>query len=72
MPFAAPGPGFAEHIRLGVVTNEITAGSRLTSEISVRSRRRWVDGVLERTGRVERRRRLLPAGAVVYFALALC
>ena len=31
-----------------------------------------VDEVLELTGRVERRRRLLPARAVVYFVLALC
>ena len=31
-----------------------------------------VDGVLERTGRVEQRTRLLPARVVVYFVLAMC
>jgi hypothetical protein len=31
-----------------------------------------VDAVLEETGRVERRHRLLPARVVVYFTLAMC
>ncbi|KQV11642.1 MULTISPECIES: IS4 family transposase [unclassified Kitasatospora] len=51
-------PQFGDRIRLGVLTEEITP------EV--------VDEVLELTGRVERRRRLLPARAVVYFVLALC
>jgi hypothetical protein len=57
-PSAPLGVRFAERIRLGVLTSEITV--------------EMVDGVLERTGRVERRRRVLPARAVVYFVLALC
>lgn len=44
-------------VRLGVLTREITP--------------ELVDEVLSQTGRVERRRRLLPAAAVVYFVLAL-
>ncbi|GGU48319.1 hypothetical protein GCM10010211_10670 [Streptomyces albospinus] len=55
---ALAGPGFGEHIRLGVLTEEIAPG--------------LVDEVLEATGRLEQRRRLLPARAVVYFVLALC
>ncbi|MEV5400973.1 IS4 family transposase [Streptomyces cellulosae] len=51
-------PQFGDRIRLGVLTEEITP------EV--------VDEVLELTGRTERRRRLLPARAVVYFVLALC
>ncbi|MFD7137519.1 transposase domain-containing protein [Streptomyces sp. NPDC059894] len=51
-------PQFGDRIRLGVLTEEITP------EV--------VDDVLELTGRVERRRRLLSARAVVYFVLALC
>ncbi|MEU6497752.1 IS4 family transposase [Streptomyces sp. NPDC046984] len=51
-------PQFGDQIRLGVLTEEITP------EV--------VDEVLELTGRTERRRRLLPACAVVYFVLALC
>jgi hypothetical protein len=51
-------PQFGDRIRLGVLTEGITA------EV--------VDDVLELTGRAERRRRLLPARAVVYFVLALC
>ncbi|MEU7705824.1 transposase domain-containing protein [Streptomyces nodosus] len=46
-------PQFGDRIRLGVLTEEITP------EV--------VDEVLELTGRAERRRRLLPARAVVYF-----
>jgi hypothetical protein len=49
---------FGERIRLGVLTEQITP--------------ELVDEVLEQTGRVERRRRLTPARAVVYFVLALC
>jgi transposase IS4-like protein len=49
---------FGERVRLGVLTEEI--GPAL------------VDEVVEVTGRGERRRRLLPARAVVYFVLALC
>lgn len=52
------GERFGERIRLGVLTRW------LTPEI--------IDEVLESTGRVELRRRLLPARAVVYFVLALC
>ncbi|GGZ40309.1 transposase domain-containing protein [Streptomyces bluensis] len=51
-------PRFGDRIRLGVLTEEITP------EV--------VDVVLELTGKVERRRRLLPARAVVYIVLALC
>ncbi len=51
-------PQCGDRIRLGVLTEEITP------EV--------VDEVLELTGRAERRRRLLPARAVVYFVLALC
>ncbi|WP_333736252.1 transposase domain-containing protein [Streptomyces sp. IBSBF 2806] len=51
-------PQFGDQIRLGVLTEEITP------EV--------VDEILELTGKVERRRRLLPARAVVYFVLALC
>ncbi|MGV9847479.1 transposase domain-containing protein [Streptomyces sp. NPDC003442] len=47
-----------ERIRLGVLTEEI--------------RPELVDEVVELTGCGERRRRLLPARAVVYFVLALC
>lgn len=53
-----PGRRFGERVRLGVLTEEI--GPDL------------VDEVVELTGRVERRRRLLPARAVVYFVLGLC
>ncbi|MDJ0347658.1 IS4 family transposase [Streptomyces sp. H10-C2] len=49
---------FGEQVRLGVLTRWITP--------------QLVDEVLERTGRIELRRRLLPARAVVYFVLALC
>lgn len=49
---------FGDQIRLGVLTEEITPEE--------------VDEVLELTGRFERRRRVLPARAVVYFVLALC
>ena len=49
---------FGDRIRLGVLTEEITPEE--------------VDEVLESTGRFERRRRVLPARAVVYFVLALC
>ncbi|MFH8387768.1 IS4 family transposase [Kitasatospora sp. NPDC018058] len=52
------GARFGDEIRLGVLTEEITP------EV--------VDELLELTGRAERRRRLLPARAVVYFVLALC
>ncbi|MEU9290659.1 transposase domain-containing protein [Streptomyces sp. NPDC048275] len=51
-------PQFGDRIRLGVLTEEITP------EV--------VDEVLELTGRAGRRRRLLPARAVVCFVLALC
>jgi hypothetical protein len=51
-------PQFGDRIRLGVLTEEITP------EV--------VDEVWELTGRAERRRRLLPARAVVSFVLALC
>jgi hypothetical protein len=57
-PKPADGDRFGERIRLGVLTRWIT------SEI--------VDEVLEQTGRVELRRRLLPARAVMYFVLGLC
>ncbi|WP_052270302.1 IS4 family transposase [Streptomyces sp. MUSC 125] len=49
---------FGERVRLGVLTEEISPG--------------LVDEVVELTGCGERRRRLLPARAVVYFVLALC
>jgi hypothetical protein len=49
---------FGEHVRLGVLTEEISPG--------------LVDEVVELAGCGERRRRLLPARAVVYFVLALC
>ncbi|WP_406260046.1 transposase domain-containing protein [Actinacidiphila glaucinigra] len=49
---------FGDQIRLGVLTAEISPEE--------------VDEVLELTGRVERRRRLLSARAAVYFVLALC
>ena len=65
MPFptagVAPIPAgerFGHRVRLGVLTRW------LTPEI--------LDEVLERTGRVELRRRLLPARTVMYFVLALC
>ncbi|QCD53526.1 transposase domain-containing protein [Streptomyces hawaiiensis] len=51
-------PQFGDRIRLCVLTEEITP------EV--------VDEVLELTGSAERRRRLLPARAVVYCVLALC
>jgi hypothetical protein len=51
-------PQFGDRIRLGVLTEEITP------EV--------VDEVLELTGRAERRRRFLPARAVVYFWLCAC
>ncbi|WP_406373287.1 transposase domain-containing protein [Streptomyces sp. NBC_01550] len=54
----APGQPFGEHVRLGVLTEEITP--------------RLVDEVVEHSGRTECRRRLLPARTVVYFVLALC
>jgi Insertion element 4 transposase N-terminal len=57
-PRVPVGERFGERIRLGVLTCWITP------EI--------VDEVLERTGRVEFRRRLLPTRAVMYFVLALC
>lgn len=57
-PRVPVGERFGERVRLGVLTRWITP------EI--------VDEVLERTGRVEFRRRLLPARAVMYFVLALC
>jgi hypothetical protein len=57
-PRRGPEPQFGDRIRLGVLTEEISP------EV--------VDEVLELTGRVECRRRLLPARAVVYFVLALC
>lgn len=53
-----PEVRFAQRIRLGVLTSEITP------EIARE--------VLERTGRLEIRRRVLPARATVYFVLALC
>ncbi|RPK42626.1 hypothetical protein EES39_20470 [Streptomyces sp. ADI92-24] len=49
---------FGEHVRLGVLTGEISP--------------ELVDEVVELTGCGERRRRLLPARTVVYFVLALC
>lgn len=49
---------FGEHVRLGVLTEEISP--------------ELVDEVVELTGCGERRRRLLPARAVIYFVLALC
>lgn len=67
VPRAIPGPGrcaaprglrLAERLRLGALTSEIPP--------------ELVDEVLERTGRVQQRRRVLPARAVVYFVLALC
>jgi hypothetical protein len=63
MPAAASPPvppevRFAQRIRLGVLTSEITP--------------EMVQEVLERTGRLEIRRRVLPARATVYFVLALC
>ena len=63
VPRATPGSGqcvprLAERLRLGVLTSQIPP--------------ELVDEVLERTGRVEQRRRVLPARAVVYFVLALC
>ncbi|MER6087638.1 transposase domain-containing protein [Streptomyces bluensis] len=51
-------PQFGDRIRLGILTEKITP------EV--------VDVVLELTGQVERRRRLLPSRAVVYIVLALC
>lgn len=55
---ASPDQCFGERIRLGVLTEEISP--------------ELVDEVVELTGCCERRRRLLPARAVVYFVLALC
>jgi hypothetical protein len=55
---APPGRRFGEHVRLGVLTGEITP--------------ELVDEVVEHSGRTECRRRLLPARTVVYFVLALC
>ncbi|MFD8384642.1 transposase domain-containing protein [Streptomyces sp. NPDC059679] len=55
---APPEKRFGEHVRLGVLTEEI--------------RPELVDEDVELTGCGERRRRLLPARAVVYFVLALC
>ncbi|WP_228389949.1 IS4 family transposase [Streptomyces smaragdinus] len=49
---------FGERIRLGVLTEEISP--------------ELIDEVVELTGCGERRRRLMPARAVVYFVLALC
>ncbi|MCL8015871.1 transposase domain-containing protein [Streptomyces sp. AS02] len=49
---------FGEHVRLGVLT-EITTPQA-------------VDEVIERAGAREKRRRLVPARAVMYFVLALC
>ncbi|MFI6057786.1 transposase domain-containing protein [Streptomyces sp. NPDC051286] len=54
---APSGRRFGEHVRLGMLTEEI--------------RPELVDEVVELTGCGERRRRLLPARAVVYFVLAL-
>ncbi len=54
----SPDQRFGERIRLGVLTEEISP--------------ELVDEVVELTGCRERRRRLLPARAVVYFVLALC
>jgi transposase IS4-like protein len=53
-----PGLRFGEHVRLSVLTEEISP------EV--------IDEVVELTGSGERRRRLLPARTVVYFILALC
>ncbi|MEV6653950.1 transposase domain-containing protein [Streptomyces sp. NPDC051219] len=55
---APPDRRFGEHVRLGVLTEEISP--------------ELVDESVELTGCGERRRRLLPARAVVYFVLALC
>ncbi|MFW6724995.1 IS4 family transposase [Streptomyces sp. MAR4 CNY-716] len=55
---APPDQRFGERVRLGVLTEEISPG--------------LVDEVVELIGCGERRRRLLPARAVVYFVLALC
>ncbi|WP_443045944.1 transposase domain-containing protein [Streptomyces sp. GQFP] len=49
---------FGEHLRLGVLTEAITPQA--------------VDEVIERAGAREKRRRLPPARAVMYFVLALC
>lgn len=55
---APPEGRFGEHVRLGVLTEEISPG--------------LVDEVVALTGCGERRRRLLPARAVIYFVLGLC
>lgn len=55
---APPGQRFGAHVRLGVLTEEITP--------------ELVDEVVQHSGRTEARRRLLPARTVVYFVLALC
>jgi hypothetical protein len=54
----ADAVGLTDRIGIGVLT-------RLVS-------RDLVDEVLAETGRVEQRRRLLPARVVVYYVLALC
>jgi hypothetical protein len=56
--FAVPGVRLTDRIGLGVLTRLIS--------------RDVIDEVLTRTGRVERRSRLLPARVVVYYVLALC
>jgi hypothetical protein len=54
-----------------------SSGDRLSDRVAIGVLTRafspsLVDGVLERTGRVEQRTRLLPARVVVYFVLAMC
>lgn len=51
-------PALTEHIGVGVLTRLVP--------------RDLVDEVLAETGRVEQRRRLLPARVVVYYVMALC
>ncbi|MEU6950388.1 transposase domain-containing protein [Streptomyces sp. NPDC046316] len=52
------GWGAGQGVRIGILTKVFTA--------------ELVDAATAQHGRVEQRRRLLPARLVVYFALALC
>jgi hypothetical protein len=56
--FKSSGDRLSDRIAIGVLTTAFPPS--------------LVDGVLARTGRVERRSRLLPARVVVYFVLAMC
>jgi hypothetical protein len=60
----------------GAVSDEVTGGGRLTDRIGIGVLTRLVprdvvDEVLAETGRREKRSRLLPAHAVVYFVMAM-